>query len=173
MLLGTVQSTSWWVSEQGLCPCQEERYSRSNFTSPLEANSTSDILTAHFACPVLGSYAAPWYWELPLLLGLLSKLANTEVTITPAFTVSLGLPLCYFPSILGAQECMARLGAQGLMPAPLGHPEGYFRVREIYITLHSPMCLGGRSQMVGPWTWSSQYTGFGPHTCFLLKLSNM
>ena len=67
-----------------------------------------------------------------MLLGLLSKLANTEMTITPAFTVSLGLSLCYFPSTLGAQECMARLGAQGLMSAPLGHPEGYFRVREIY-----------------------------------------
>lgn len=60
-----------------------------------------------------------------------------------AFTVSLGLLLCCFHSTPGAQEYMARLGAQGLVSAPVRHPEGYwvggtFRVREIYY-LHSPM----------------------------------
>ena len=39
--------------------------------------------------------------------------------------------------------------------------------------LHSPMSLGWKSQVAVPWTWSSQYTVFGLHLCFLLKLSSI
>lgn len=35
------------------------------------------------------------------------------------------------------------------------------------------MSLGWKSQVAVPWTWSSQYTVFGLHLCFLLKLSSI
>lgn len=72
---------------------RRDRHSIPNSTSPREASSNSDIHMAHFPCLVLGLHAVPHFGELPLLLGLLSKLANTERTFPAAFGLFRSVPL--------------------------------------------------------------------------------
>lgn len=126
--------------------------------------------------PCSGVICSIWFWELPLLLGLVPALANTEMTITAPFSLfssaaphySWDTAVCGKPQdTLRAVESEIRGGSRslsfrGLQASllPWMIPE---ILREIYHSVF-PNEFGTEVTYARPVDWCSQYTGFDPHT---------